>query len=107
MFIKSCAYLGLCNGTGVRLFLYHSDTEQGYARFFDWGKEVPYMQAYLDCFSAYPVLHPQHPYFSGKVGQAEQHTANQAAQHEGYCSLPATLLPAQELAVAHGYCHGC
>ena len=72
MFIKSCAYLGLCNGTGVRLFMYHSNGEAGYDRFLNWAKEVPYLQDYLDCFSDLPVLHPRHPYFAGKV-PTDQH----------------------------------
>ena len=68
MFIKACAYLGVCNGSGVRLFLYHSDKELGYHEFLDWAHEVPFIQDYLDCFTDYPVLHPSHPWFADKVG---------------------------------------
>ena len=73
MFIKACAYLGVCNGSGVRLFLYHSDKELGYHNFLDWGKEVPFIQAYLDCFTDYPVLHPSHPWFADKVRSLSGH----------------------------------
>ena len=71
MFIKACLYLGQCNGTAVRLFLYHSDKGLGYEGFQDWALETPWVQDYLDCFTNFRVLHPSHPWFANKASMLE------------------------------------
>ena len=72
MFIKACLYLDQCNGTAVRLFLYHSDRSPGYEGFLDWAQETSFVQDYLDCFTDYRVLHPSHPWFAHKAGYSSE-----------------------------------
>ena len=77
MYLKGCAYLGHCDDSQVRYFMYQSVPW----KFDDWSAAKPWVKEYLDCFTDFPVRHPNHTSF---VDQVMSHMTCSCAQQSWY-----------------------